>query len=104
MNRLWLYRRDAHDYAIYSPALVYILVSSKNNATASYSMLKSEFRVGMSVFVLVCVIPLTTNLSSSILTHWIAAMKANKRTGSDRTYNLNSLSFQSMTRGILKDG
>ncbi len=47
--------------------------SSKNNATASYSALKCVFRVGMSVFVLVCVIPPTANLPNSISTHQVAS-------------------------------
>ncbi len=68
------------------------IFSLKNNATASHSTLKYVFCVGMSVFVLVCVVPPTANLPNSILTpqaaSWrktqhTASMEASKQTGSE---------------------
>jgi len=45
-----------------------MLSSQKNNATASYSTLKSAFPVGVSVFALACLIPPNASLPYSILT------------------------------------
>jgi len=50
---------------ILEPCQGHILIYLKSNATASYSTLECEFRVGMSVFVLVCVTPPTASLPSS---------------------------------------
>jgi len=50
-----------------------LLIYLKSNGTASYSTLKCVFCVRMSVFVLVCVIPPTANLTNSVLTGRLAS-------------------------------
>ncbi len=65
-NAICLQKFRKHDKFTYLPHTL------KNTVTASYSTFKCVFHVGMSVFVLVYVIPPTVSLPNSISTPWVA--------------------------------